>query len=157
MYNTNDRIAYELKLWLEKNPDPMEVEIVENVKEVIEIINSQNHSSTTLHYMLNMLGNLMTGLPLYELTGEDDEWYSPFTEEELQLIGRKFELYNKRAEGVFKDKDKAYQCNARIYVEPDGTIFTDETSSVEITFPYFPSTQFIPVNKNETTSLSQGN
>ena len=71
--------------------------------------------------------------PISALTGEDDEW-----NEVGQRYGKAM-YQNKRCSSIFKDGDRAYNIEGRVFREPSGACYTNHDSFVDVTFPYMPT------------------
>ena len=77
---------------------------------------------------------------LSPLTGEDNEWMETDEPGVLQ---------NKRCPSVFKEGDRAYYLNGKVFVDPDGSQWFDHRSSVDITFPCIPNTEYIYLKEED--------
>ncbi|UTA78994.1 hypothetical protein J4377_13635 [Halomonas sp. XH26] len=99
----------------------------------------EGHSGFSAGYAVSALEKLLRFEPLGPLTGEPDEWV------ELDY-GGEMKAQNKRCSHVFMRADgTAYDIEARIFREPNGACFTGKGSSVDITFPYTPTREYVDV------------
>lgn len=104
------------------------------VIEVMEVIEKQGHSGTTVSYLSHVLDRVIKRKPLTPLTGEDSEWQDTgFNDEQEQ---------NRRCPTVFryyKDNKTAYDIHGKVFSDDGGKVwYTSKESTIEITFPYSP-------------------
>jgi len=121
--------------------DEMGKAMAADIRELVAVFCTQGHSGFSASYAVSVLEKVMRFQPIAPLTGEDSEW-SEFTEGQFQ---------NKRCGHVFKgDPDrfngKAYDIDAVVFREPNGSQFTGRGSWQPVTFPYTPTTQIIDVD-----------
>ena len=108
------------------------------VVELVEVFAGQGHSGFSASIVTGLVNKLFKYEPLGPLTGEDSEWT------ELDLGADHMTHQNKRCSHVFKEKGgKAYDSQGKVFLEPDGTSFTNEDSKVYITFPYTPTNKYV--------------
>lgn len=99
----------------------------------------EGHSGFSASYAVSALEKLLRFEPLGPLTGEPDEWVELDYDDDMKA-------QNKRCSHVFRRADgTAYDIEARIFREPDGACFTGKGSSVDITFPYTPTREYVDV------------
>jgi hypothetical protein len=100
----------------------------DSVFEVLQVLESQNHSGLSARVIIKYIDRLWAQKPLTPLTGEDDEW------EEAEDS----EVQNKRYSAVFKNKNtgECYNIEGRLFVEPDGAAFLCSESVIPVEFPY---------------------
>jgi len=112
------------------------------VLEIIRVFADQGHSGMSASIVTSMVEKLMRYEPLGPLTGSDDEW--------VQLdYAPEIAAQNKRCGHVFKRADgTAYDNNGRVFREPDGSCYTGRGSSVDITFPYTPTVEYVDVDSD---------
>lgn len=127
----------------EEGPDKW---IQQNVLELLRVFSAQGHSGGTAPVCVSMFHHLALFKPLAPLTGEDSEWEE----------GEDGVFQNKRCSWVFKSQDRfvgqAYNIRGRVYRQPDGVCYTNENSTVLVTFPYTPTTTYVDVPDADTAS-----
>ena len=132
--------------------EEMNVAMRKHILHMIQEFADEGHSGFSANYAIGCLTKLLKFEPLSPLTGEDDEW----TEiAEDQAIGGKL-WQNKRCGRVFKDSEKAYDVDGKVFWEwhtrEDGVkvknYFTSGDSRVNITFPYVPVTEYVEATKS---------
>ena len=135
--------------------DEMNVAMRKHILHMIKEFADEGHSGFSANYAIGCLTKLLKFEPLSPLTGEDDEW----TEiAEDQAIGGKL-WQNKRCGRVFKDSQRAYDVDGKIFWEwhtrEDGTkvktYYTSADSRVDITFPYVPVSEYVERASSEPT------
>ena len=133
-----NRCVEELRLagLLGKNSD-YDGEIGKSVIELLRVFGKQGHSGFSAQHTSTIFYNLVNGKILSPLTGEDNEWAD--VEEGVKQ--------NKRHSAVFKEGNKSYYLYGKIYRCKDGSCYTDKTSSIDITFPYTPVSEYIDVDE----------
>jgi hypothetical protein len=109
--------------------------IVENIMELLEVFAKQGHSGSSAPFAIKYFTKLAHFEPLVPLTGKDDEWME---------VGTNV-WQNIRCSHVFKDsKDGvAYDIDGKVFIDPDGTSWTNFKSRVPVTFPYVPKTKYV--------------
>ena len=125
MGNLMDWAKNELKLWNVDNDEFGEM-ASNDVLEVLDVLCNQGHSGMSAPIIIEVIQRLWLWKPLTPLTGEDGEWNE---------VGSG-QYQNRRCPSVFKDTDKAYYLDGRVFVEPNGNTFTCGLSSVDIDFPF---------------------
>jgi hypothetical protein len=84
-----------------------------------------------------LLRTLLRFEPATPLTGEDDEWFIHDHDDHCYA-------QNKRCGRVFKERDgSAYDIDARVFRDPDGSCWTNSDSALPVTFPYVPKTEVV--------------
>ena len=107
----------------------------DNVMALMRVFAGQGHSGFSASYVRGLFHKLANYEPLGPLTGEPDEWneVSPG-------------LYqNKRCSRVFKEGDKVWDIDGKVFRDRGGVTFTNINSRVEIMFPYTPKTEVVDV------------
>lgn len=107
--------------------------LAESVMELIELFSKQNHSGASASMVSGIFDKLSRFQPLQPLTGKDGEW--------VEVAEGLFQ--NKRCSRVFKDKDKAWDINGKIFEDPDGSRWTNKDSHTVIAFPYVPKSEIV--------------
>lgn len=112
--------------------DSAEEAIVSQLRQLVTVIASQNHSGSSLFGVLQLLDRLVNLKPLTPLTGADSEWVAAEHDPAI--------LQNVRCSTVFKIDGKAVDAGMKpVYITPDGVAVTRSTDPApEITFPYMP-------------------
>jgi len=105
--------------------------------ELVEKFADQNHSGFSASMVTQIVTKLMQYQPLTPLTGEDDEW--------MDVDGQGL-YHNKRCSSVFKQGDRAYNIDGRVFRDKDGYTYTSKDSWVDITFPYTPTKEIVDVD-----------
>lgn len=129
--------------WTDENGkfnDEMQEAICKDALEIIGLFSEQGHSGSSAPYLLSILNKLLQFEPLVPLTGEDWEWN--------EVSDGVFQ--NNRCSRVFKQADRfngqAYDIDGKVFREPSGAYYTSKNSSVPITFPYTPRTEYVDVD-----------
>jgi len=108
--------------------------IKEAVMGLVKLFAEQGHSGFSAPIVVGLFEKLALFKPISPLTGADDEW--------TEVSDGVFQ--NKRASHVFKQKDRfdgqAYDINAVVFQDADGSRWTNSDSFRTITFPYTPTT-----------------
>lgn len=108
------------------------------VIDLTAVFASQGHSGFSAGYATNLLEKVLRFEPLGPLTGAEDEWGEPYSNDGAQQ--------NKRCGRVFRDADgRAYDIEGRVFVEASGAAYTNRDSRVYVTFPYVPTTERVDV------------
>jgi len=127
---------------IEESEDDPNKWIQEDVLELLRVFAEQGHSGSSAPYCIRMFRKLAMFEPLIPLTGEDHEWND---------VGNGV-FQNNRCSHVFKQKNRyngqAYDIRGRVFREPDGCCYTSKESSVPVTFPYTPKTEYVNVDKD---------
>ena len=109
--------------------------IAESVLEIIEKFSEQGHSGMSASICTGLVEKLMRFEPLTPLTGEASEWNE---------VGAGT-LQNNRCSHVFKEGDRAYDSQGRIFRWPNGCCYMSSESFVDIEFPYTPKSEYVDV------------
>lgn len=118
-------------------PNEMQDMIEKHVLEMVKLFSDEGHSGSSASYTISILEKVLRFEPITPLTGEEDEWT------ELGY-GPDMFAQNKRCSHVFKRADgSAYDCEAVIFRDPDGSCFTSKGSSRDVTFPYRPTREYV--------------
>lgn len=107
------------------------------VMKMVAVFSDENHSGASAAMALNIFSRVARFQPLTPLTGEDDEWFKPMDEIDC--------WQNKRCPHVFKENGVAYDINAVVFREPDGSCYINGKSRKAITFPYTPKVEYVDV------------
>lgn len=107
--------------------------IQEGVIQLLQLFSLHGHSGSSAPYANSYFEKLSLFKPLSPLTGEDYEWN--------KIGDNKYQ--NNRCSHVFKDDDRAYDINGKIFREPNGCCYTNSDSFVDITFPYTPVSEYV--------------
>lgn len=119
------RIAGWFKEWFRED-DEIGQAMASDVMELIETFDAQGHSGMSALMCIRLFTELASYHNLTPLTGEDDEW-----------IDRGNGCFqNKRLSTVFKEGDRVYRIDGKIFRYPDGNSYTSRDSCVDIAFPY---------------------
>lgn len=123
--------------------DEMQALMNTQLKELILVFSTHGHSGFSASWARQCLTELLAYKPLGPLTGDPDEWE--------EVGDRAFQ--NNRCSRVFKQADRfdgqAYDIKGRVFREPSGDCYTNRNSSVPITFPYTPVTEYVDVKRDE--------
>lgn len=116
---------------------PMQQAINKHILKMIELFSEEGHSGSSAPYTINTLKELLFFRPLTPLTGDDAEWF-------IHDHGEDMYAQNKRCGHVFKRRDgTAYDSEAFIFRDPDGSCWTSSESRKDITFPYTPHSEYV--------------
>ena len=111
----------------------------ESVLDVIRAFSLYGHSGGSAPPTIATIRALLLYEPLGPLTGEESEWN--------EVDDGCWQ--NNRCGNVFKDAERAWDIDARVFVDPNGVTFTKgEESAKTITFPYTPSTEYVDVDED---------
>lgn len=113
------------------------------LRELVHVFASQGHSGVSAQVTADLLGKLLRYEPIRPLTGEPDEWME---------VGPGVHQ-NRRSGRVFKNETmfggQAYDLDGIVWEDPDGGRFTNQDSSVPVTFPYTPKTVYLPAKEGQ--------
>ncbi len=129
---------FEVAGWLSEN-DPMQNQMMANMRQLLKVFSAQGHSGFSANYAANLFNQLVRFETITPLTGADCEWVD---------VGDGI-FQNKRAGHVFKEDDKAYDIEGKIFRDADGVCYTSRESRVPVTFPYTPKREYIDVCETE--------
>lgn len=128
----------------------MQQAINKHILKLVELFSEEGHSGSTAPYTINILKELLFFRPLTPLTGADDEWV-------VHNHGPEMYAQNKRCGHVFKRADgTAYDSEAIIFRDPDGSCWTSSESRKDITFPYSPKSETVDRPYAERTRKLEG-
>lgn len=106
---------------------------------MVQLFDDEGHSGFSASYAVGILEKILRFEPVTPLTGEDDEWTALDYEDDMVA-------QNKRCSHVFKRSDgTAYDIEAVIFEDKDGSRFTSKDSRRDITFPYRPTREYMKV------------
>ncbi|WP_137921658.1 hypothetical protein [Hydrogenophaga sp. 2FB] len=119
--------------------DEMGQLMAKNMRELVLVFGTQGHSGFSASYATGLLQTLLRYEPVAPLTGDPGEW-----------VDHGYCQQNNRCGRVFKQADRfdgqAYDIDAVVFLEPNGTGFTGRGSQQPITFPYTPRTVYVEVD-----------
>ena len=108
------------------------------VLKMVEVFSAEGHSGMSANMAVSIFKKVALYEPLTPLTGSEDEWGEPFSEDGMRQ--------NKRCSHVFMDADgTAYDSSGKIFREPSGSCDQASDSRVPVTFPYTPTTEYVDV------------
>ncbi len=138
MSNLVDHALVELKIagLFDKNSD-YEGMLGTAVVDLVKLFAKQGHSGFSAGMTVSLFEKVARFEPLCPLTGEGDEWN--------EVSSGTYQ--NRRCSHVFKEDNKAYDINGKVFREPDGVTYTSKDSRVPVTFPYTPKTETVDVEK----------
>lgn len=114
----------------------------EHLVRMVETFTGEGHSGFSASYAISLLTKLLRFQPLTPLFGDDSEW----NDITAYGSGGEMEWQNNRCFSVFKRADgTAYDIDAVRFRGPDGVCFTSAESKRDITFPYYPRTEYVDV------------
>lgn len=124
--------------------DEMNEAMAQSLIDLLRVMGAQGHSGFSASHLRSLFGKAAAYEPFGPLTGEDDEWDEVDTN-----------MYqNKRCGRVFLDTSEpvpyAYDIDAVVFEEPDGSRFTSRASRQRIAFPYVPRTLIARVKADAT-------
>lgn len=105
------------------------------VMKMIKVFADEDHSGFSAGMAIKIFGKVAAFEPLTPLTGHDDEW--------MEIADGEYQ--NIRCAHVFKNKDRAYDLNGKVFREPSGACYTNSDSRTTVTFPYVPKTEYVDV------------
>ena len=113
--------------------------IQESILELLEVFSKQGHSGSSAPYCIKVFSKLANFEPLCPLTGMDSEWN--------ECSAGLFQ--NNRCSHVFKEAGgRSYDIMGKVFLEKNGTCYTDKGSRVVIEFPYTPHTEYVDVDED---------
>ncbi len=107
--------------------------------QLVHKFSEQEHSGISASIVTHLVAKLMAYEPITPLTGEDDEWILIGGE----IMGQPGVYQNKRCSRVFKEGDRAYDIEGRVFVDKDGSTSTNRKSHTTVKFPYVPKTVYV--------------
>lgn len=121
--------------------DSTQAHMNQGLKELVLVFSTHGHSGFSASYATSALAKLLAFQPLGPLTGEDGEWFDH---------GNNC-VQNKRCGHVFKgDPERfggqAYDIDAVVFREANGSCFTGRGSAQPVTFPYTPRRIYVDVD-----------
>lgn len=135
------------RIGMTADSEEMNLAMRKHILHMIDEFAKEGHSGFSAAYAISILKDLMQYKPLSPLTGEDDEWTDVSDQSGKTLY------QNKRCSSVFKEGDKAYDIDGKVFWEwaeipydenEEGypgirkykSFYTSRDSSVPVTFPY---------------------
>lgn len=110
------------------------------VMELITVFANQGHSGMSAPAGIGLFQTLASFEPIMPLTGEQDEW---------NYIGDDT-WQNIRCSHVFKTPDEIYDIRGKVFIDDDGTTYTNKDSRVNISFPYTPTVEYVKIHNTNT-------
>ena len=118
--------------------DEMSQMMSQSVLDLLEVFSKQGHSGHSAPYCIKLFKTLAEFKPLSPLSGKDEEWNDVSDHTGGNLY------QNKRCSSVFKDGDRAYNVDGKVFWEwfrdKDGTVsktyYSCKESFIPVTFPY---------------------
>lgn len=115
-----------------RSDDEMNREMARGLIDLVRVFGAQGHSGFSASYAASALAPLLRFEPIHPLNGDEDEWAALNYNSDMQA-------QNKRCGHVFRRADgSAYDGEAVVFREPNGSCFTGMYSRRDITFPYAP-------------------
>jgi hypothetical protein len=116
------------------------------IMELLTTFANQGHSGFSANYVSDIFNKLARYETLSPLTGEDNEW-----KDVTEMSGdRKTLFQNNRDSAVFKDDTGCYYIHAIIWVENNGTTYTNKKSCGYIkSFPFTPKTFYVKLDNDD--------
>lgn len=139
MSNLLEFAKSELAILRGPSPKPSKSQdwIEENVLKIVEAFASGGHSGSSAAYTLAIIKKVLAFEPVTPLTGEDNEWTALGYDDDIAF-------QNKRCPHVFKRADgTAFDTQAIVFEDPDGSRCTNFDSRRDITFPYVPTSEIV--------------
>lgn len=123
----------ELELAGYRDDDKMNAQMASDVVDLLRVFGAQGHSGFSAGFARQLFGTLSGFKPLGPLTGADNEWMCV-----SEMSGEPM-WQNRRCSHVFRGADGiAYDIDAVVFEEPNGSRFTGRHSRRVIEFPYSP-------------------
>ncbi len=120
----------------------MQTMICNQLVELLKVFADHGHSGSSAPYTVNLFKKLAMFEPISPLTGEDSEW------NDISEQRGKGCWQNNRCSRVFKDANgRAYDIEARIFIDANGSSWSSKGSRQYIKFPYTPKTRYIKRQK----------
>ena len=140
-YQKHAMVEFRAAGWCDENgkfSDDMQEMICNHVLKLLDVFADEGHSGSTAPYAIGLFSRLAKFEPIAPLTGEDWEW------SDVSDVSGKTLYQNKRAGNVFKDDERAWNIDGKVFWEwvkdEDGekykSYYTSRDSAVTITFPY---------------------
>jgi hypothetical protein len=124
--------------------DAMNAAMASCVLDLIRVYSSQGHSGFSASHCRGLFAEVAAFKPLGQLTGADSEWFDHGHDDRTRW-------QNKRASHVFKGADGvAYDIDAVVFEEPDGSRFTSGHSCMPVNFPYAPRSVVVRIPADAT-------
>ncbi|MCK5128108.1 MAG: hypothetical protein KAR42_17765 [candidate division Zixibacteria bacterium] len=144
-YVTHARREFRAVGWMDKNgkfDEGSQKWMCDQIIELLELFSTHGHSGTSAPYAINLFSKLAKFKPIVPLTGEDEEWN--------KCGDGSFQ--NNRCSHVFREGDRTYDIQGKVFREPDGCCYTNSDSRVDINFPYTPKTEYVDVEPKKEGS-----
>ena len=124
--------------------DEMQTAMRDHLIRMGQLFAAEGHSGFSAAYATSCLNKLLRFEPLGPLTGEANEWMEVYQEDDGTPV-----YQNIRCSHVFKQGDRAYDIEGRIFREPNGCCYTSRDSRVDVTFPYTPTREYVDVPESD--------
>ena len=121
-----------------------------NALALVKAFVKQSHSGVSATVIRELFHTLSGFLPLTPLTGKPEEWKIV---REVGKPGNPPLFQNRRCSRVFADSvhgRNARDISGKVFVEPGGEVYTNKESSVPVTFPYTPKTEYVNVESPDS-------
>lgn len=129
--------------------DKMNQHMANNIIELLRVFSTQGHSGFSASHARAVFAKLAAFEPLGPLTGADSEWFDHGHDDRTRW-------QNKRCGHVFKGADgQAYDIQAVVFEEPNGSRFTGKYSHMPVVFPYTPRSIICQVPEDATEAQKQ--
>ena len=138
MSNLKTHAEYELSL-IGGEDDELQKSMNDNILKIVDVFSEAGHSGFSASYARGIIEKLLDFKPLSPLTGEDDEWVD---------VGDGL-FQNKRCSRVFKEDGKAFDISGKVFIDKDGSSWTNSESRIPVTFPYTPKIEYVKDSTNE--------
>lgn len=152
-YHKHAFMEFKAAGWLNEDGtyiDEMQGMICDHVLKLLDVFDGEGHSGTSAPYAINLFSKLAKFETVAPLTGEDWEWSD---------TGHNYQ--NTRDSRVFKDYDgKTWFIEGNVFwewcmpwedgQEPYKSYYTCRESSVPVTFPYVPKTEYVYKHSDAT-------
>ena len=136
--NYISHVRREVPKWFAEGDDEPNRWMADGTVELLAVLSHQGHSGGSIGFAVQFFSSMAQFKPWSPLTGEDDEWGKPYTDDGLQQ--------NKRCSHVFRENGEAYDSQGKVFTDPDGCSFTSKDSRVLVTFPYTPKTEYVTLD-----------
>jgi hypothetical protein len=136
----DSNIVAHIRSEMPDSDDEMQTAMRDHLIRMGQLFAAEGHSGFSAAYATSCLNKLLRFEPLGPLTGEDSEWMEVYREDDGTPV-----YQNLRCSHVFKQGDRAYDINGRVFREPSGSCYISSDSRVDVTFPYTPTTEYVDV------------
>jgi hypothetical protein len=138
--NTQQHAELEFEIAGYNDGEEMNAMMKNNVMTLLEVFSAQGHSGLSAPHCVSLFSKLAKHEPLGPLTGAEAEWGEEFNDEGTRQ--------NRRASHVFLEKGgQAYDINAVVFEDADGSRWNNSKGHRYVTFPYTPTTKVVKRQK----------